>query len=106
MLWAILDDPDGRCAELAARVDTAAVACGLSSEERPFAPHVTLVRARKPRPLPHEALTSADAMIRRPRLSMSVLSATLFASTLTRTGAVYETIESWALSSPPDNAQE
>ena len=106
MVWAALDDPDGRCAQLAARVDTAAVACGLPADDRPFASHVTLVRARKPRPLPHEALTSADAVMRRSRLSMSVLSATLFASTLTRTGPVYETIESWALSSPPANAQE
>ncbi|MDR3687521.1 MAG: RNA 2',3'-cyclic phosphodiesterase [Coriobacteriia bacterium] len=96
MLWARLGDPTARCANLASRVEAAAVACGLPREDRPFAPHVTLARARKPRPLATDALTSADAVLRHPPLSMSVLSATLFASTLTRTGPVYETVESWA----------
>ena len=106
MVWARLGDPDGRCAELAARVDSAAIACGLPAEARPFAPHITLVRARKPRALSHESLTSADTVVERQRLSMSVLSVTLFASTLTRTGPVYEIVESWALSGPPADAQE
>ena len=106
MIWARLGDSHGRCAELAARVDAAAVSCGLPAEDRRFAAHVTLARARKPRPLLHEALTSADAVVRRHAISMSVLSVTLFASTLTRTGPVYEIIESWVLSGPPADAQE
>ena len=106
MIWARLGDSEGRCAELAARVDAAAVSCGLPAEDRRFAAHVTLARARKPRPLLHEALTGADAVVRRHPLSMSVLSVTLFASTLTRTGPVYEIIESWVLSGPPADAQE
>lgn len=99
MVWAPLDDPDGACAALAALVDSAAVASGLpADEERRFKPHVTLVRARKPHSLSHEALTCADAALARRSLSMSVLSVTLFASTLTRTGPVYEAIDSWPLS--------
>ena len=106
IVWARLGDPDGRCAKLAARVDAAAVACGLPAEDRPFAAHVTLVRARKPRSLSQEALTSADVAVQRQPLSMSVLSVTLFASTLTRTGPVCKIIESWELPGPPADAKE
>jgi RNA 2',3'-cyclic 3'-phosphodiesterase len=97
MIWAQFDDPEGRCADLAAHVERAAVACGVPAEERGFKPHVTLVRARRPKRLAAEALTCANDAASGSAISMSVLSVTLFASTLTRTGPVYEAIDSWAL---------
>jgi 2'-5' RNA ligase len=98
MVWARFSDDEGRCADLAGRVEGAAAAIGLPAEQRSFAPHVTLVRARRPRALDGAALTGANAVACAEQISMSVLSATLFASTLTRTGPVYEAIDSWALS--------
>jgi 2'-5' RNA ligase len=41
------DGADARIAELAARADEAAAACGVAREERDFRPHVTLARSRK-----------------------------------------------------------
>ncbi|HEY5541488.1 MAG TPA: RNA 2',3'-cyclic phosphodiesterase [Coriobacteriia bacterium] len=98
MVWAQFADTESACADLAATVERAVLTCGIAAEERPFTPHVTLARARRPRRLPDEALTSADAVITTLPISMSVLSATLFGSTLTRTGPVYEAIYSWAFS--------
>jgi 2'-5' RNA ligase len=98
MVWARFSDDEGRCADLAWRVEGAVAAIGLPAEQRSFAPHVTLVRARRPRALDGATLTSVNAVARAQQISMSVRSATLFASTLTRTGPVYETIDSWTLS--------
>ena len=49
ILWLGLEDetPDGSLARLADRVERAARAQGFSPEERPFAAHVTLARARR-----------------------------------------------------------
>jgi RNA 2',3'-cyclic 3'-phosphodiesterase len=96
MLWATFSDPNGLCAALAATVETAAASCGLERDERRFVPHVTLVRARKARRLSVESLTSANALLAERDISMSVLSATLFASTLTSHGPVYERLDTWA----------
>jgi len=104
MVWARFTGDEPACRDLAARIDAAAIACGIEPESRPFKPHVTLVRARRPRHLSDEALSSADTVATDPRLSMSVLSATLVASTLTRTGPVYEAIDSWSLPTPDQRA--
>lgn len=97
MVWAQFADADEQCARLAARVEEAAVSCGLPAETRAFSAHTTLVRARRAHRLAGEALSCADAVATAPRISMSVLCVTLFASTLTRTGPIYEAIDSWAL---------
>jgi 2'-5' RNA ligase len=49
ILWLGLEDEtsDGSLARLAGRVESAARAQGFSPENRPFAPHVTLARARR-----------------------------------------------------------
>lgn len=49
VLWLGLEDetPDGSLARLAERVERAARAQGLPPEDRPFAAHVTLARARR-----------------------------------------------------------
>ena len=92
MLWARYDDPAGRCRRLAADVDDVLITFGIPPEPRPFVPHVTLVRARSPR-----RFSLPDAFIIEPVNPMSVHEVTLFSSTLTRTGPVYERIERIAL---------
>lgn len=96
MLWAMFSDPNGLCTALAGTVEDAASSCGLDRDARRFAPHATLMRARKARRLSEEALTAANTLLAEQDVSMSVLSATLFASTLTPDGPVYEQLETWA----------
>ncbi len=82
--------------------DTAAAALAISrvtafldyqSDDRPFRPHATLCRARRPRSLSPVALDEIDRFLRLTEAqatSMSVSEVTLFASTLTPRGPVYE----------------
>ncbi len=82
-------------AAIATAVSDAAAAFGVSPENRPFVPHVTLVRARRPRALDPIALDAASASARSAlgqKRVMSVVQATLYKSTLTRAGAVYESL--------------
>jgi RNA 2',3'-cyclic 3'-phosphodiesterase len=85
MLWTRYDDPDGRCARLAADIDDVLATFGIPPEPRAFVPHVTLVRARRPRPF-----TCSEACTKMPATSMSVREVTVFSSVLTRSGPVYE----------------
>ena len=97
MIWAVGDDSDGKCASLASEADGVAVSCGLPHEPHPFVPHITLVRSRRKRAVSRQAL---DEVVRRSDLeswdSVSVLSATLFSSTLTAQGPVYQRLREFA----------
>ena len=98
MIWAVAEDPAGRCASLASLADGIAVDHGLKSESRPFVPHLTLVRARHPHAVAPGTLQSAamrGGITGWPE--MSVLSATLFASTLTPLGPIHERLAQFAL---------
>jgi 2'-5' RNA ligase len=57
VVWAGVTDGASEMIELARRVDVALAALGFAREERPFSPHVTVGRAR--RPGPNLALTDA-----------------------------------------------
>ncbi len=59
-------------------------------------PHITLVRSRRPRRVSTEALEAGDKIIRRAPVEcfLSVERFTLYSSTLTPTGPVYEKIAS------------
>ena len=100
MVWAAFHDDEDRACEVMAQRVNAAVADVVEEEGRLFAPHVTLVRARKPHRLLRDALAAAHAALSCPDASMSVLSATLFASTLTRRGPIYERLAQWEFPSP------
>lgn len=92
MLWARYADPEGRCAELASGIDNLAATLGFEGEERDFVPHVTLARARRPRPY--------DVSLPIPSLGypcLSVGEVMLFSSTLTKSGPVYDRIEAFPL---------
>jgi RNA 2',3'-cyclic 3'-phosphodiesterase len=98
MLWAVLDDPTRRCGELAEIADNVAVGEGLESDTRPFVPHITLVRARRPRPVSDGVFSTAAEQLRLAELQpMSVASATLFSSVLTPHGPIHERLARFAL---------
>jgi len=106
MVWAEFLDPSGVCTQIAAGAGAVGAEFGARAETRRFVPHVTLVRSRRaksldPRALETGALPSADG----PPV-MSVLSATLFSSTLTRHGPVHEALQTWPLSPRRGSAQD
>lgn len=90
MLWAEFADPEGAAAALAAAVEEAVAPFSPARDVKPFRPHVTLARARHPRPAPREAVDAAEALLTAGVPPLSVTRATLYASTLTRTGPVYD----------------
>jgi 2'-5' RNA ligase len=57
VLWIGVKDESGKLAELQARLEEACVRQGFAREERPFRPHLTIARLRKPQ----GALTLAAA---------------------------------------------
>lgn len=108
MVWARLGgDLDG-AREMQARIARVVEQrLGIAPEQRPFSPHVTLVRARARRAVPASALDAADAAIRgggadgvgtgdgkRSDGFLSVDEVTLYASTLGRGGPTYERLGS------------
>jgi 2'-5' RNA ligase len=98
MLWAVLEDPTGGCRDLAKIADNVAVGVGLEPDSRPFAPHITIVRARRPRAVSADALSAANEQCRLSQLKpMSVVSATLFSSVLTPQGPIHERLALIAL---------
>ncbi|MBE0416293.1 MAG: RNA 2',3'-cyclic phosphodiesterase [Coriobacteriia bacterium] len=88
MLWTRYDDPESRCARLAATVDDVLATFGIPPEERPFAPHITLVRTRRPK-----GFSSAHGFSGSVLTPMSVHELTLFSSVLKRSGPVYDRID-------------
>ena len=95
MLWAEFSDPKGHGAALVAGIGQACSEFDIALESRAFKPHVTLVRARRPRRAGEsvfEALAHAGAGV--PGF-VSVPSVTLFASTLSKGGPSYEVLDEW-----------
>jgi 2'-5' RNA ligase len=98
MIWATTADETGRRRELAQEAEFAAKATGIVRASHTFNPHVTLVRARRPRQL----LPGTLAQVARVADSaswptMSVLSVTLYSSTLTRTGPTHKALGDFTL---------
>ena len=97
LIWAEPAGPHEATERLAARV-TEVVAGPVGPEparERRFRTHVTLCRARSPRPIAPDtlALAAIPLVTAEPRHRFaSVLSATLFTSTLTPSGPVYREV--------------
>lgn len=87
LLWARYDDPKGRFSALAGEVQETAGLLGIGHAvpDMRFTPHVTLVRARRPRPFSQDALA-----LPAPVSPVSVQEVTVFTSVLTRSGPVYE----------------
>jgi len=93
VLWAGVADGAAQMTELARRVDTALVALGFAREERPFSPHITLGRVRRPARDP--ALTDALGRGATRELGrMPVPSVSLMRSELNPQGARYTELAS------------
>ena len=86
VVWLAVRDlsDDGVLARLAAALEREARAAGLAAERRPFAPHVTLARARRPAPAP---TVSPEA--ERPLGSFVAREVVLFRSVTAPAGARY-----------------
>jgi 2'-5' RNA ligase len=94
MLWATVSEGYEAAARLAGDIDTVlSEALGIAPDERAFRPHVTLVRARRPRAATPEALAAANAVLAAAgpaETRMSVTCATLVSSRLGRHTPTYE----------------
>ncbi|MCE5203823.1 MAG: RNA 2',3'-cyclic phosphodiesterase [Actinomycetia bacterium] len=93
MLWATVSDGYDETSELADELATRLVEVGYEPPAREFTPHITLVRARRPRPVPSLALDAANDVIASAEpldLAMSVQGVTVYSSTLTPQGPVYD----------------
>jgi 2'-5' RNA ligase len=90
MVWATLDDPGTRAGRLAA---TIADASGLPGARRPFRPHVTLIRARRPRRIAPATVGAAEHALsetgKEADRIVSVRSATVYSSTFGASGPTY-----------------
>jgi 2'-5' RNA ligase len=102
LIWVQASDGAHQTAAVAAALNHALVQVGISEERRAFKTHVTLCRTRRPRSASHSLLGAVDAVLAVAQTSqrtMSVHSITLYSSTLTRTGPVYEELRIFGLSS-------
>lgn len=91
VIWAGVGPLDGGLAEIQAIAERAAAHIGLTPEKRPFRPHLTLGRVRRPDEVGD--LKRALAPLTEFRgTPFTVTGVALFSSTLTPNGAVYERI--------------
>lgn len=93
MLWGVFDGDISATTDLR---DETLRAARLPADERVFKPHVTLVRARRPRRIQHPALAAIDQVCAAAGKSgdgrVSVPSLTLYSSTLGPTGPAYRAL--------------
>lgn len=97
MLWGTFVDESGRCGALAEACERAALDVGAEPEIRTFVPHVTLVRARRPRPLATGALEAGNAVATDADGFVSVRAASVFRSTLGHQGPTYTVLRTCPL---------
>ncbi len=97
------DGGPGVVAEVARRAEEAARGLDLPPERRPFRPHVTFARLR--RPWPGEAVTRYRAETDGWSFpAWPVRSCVLYESRLAPEGAIYTPVASWALAAPGQTA--
>lgn len=94
MLWATLAAGERESTDLAGVVAGALQVFSIEPPRKPFAAHVTLVRARRPRPAPDDALAAASELLAARAFDgiVSVGEVILYSSTLTPRGPVYEVV--------------
>ena len=96
VLWIGLAGDLNALAKLNRATEDCATQAGLESEPRPFKPHITLARLRAPRVPP----TLRDSIRRHAEFRGSAFrvdSVTLFSSTLTPSGPVYQKLQEYPL---------
>ncbi|HHJ98878.1 MAG TPA: hypothetical protein ENN10_02890 [Actinobacteria bacterium] len=92
MLWATPSTASDPTAELASLLASACTSCRRPARHRGFATHVTLCRTRERRRISTEAIDAAASQLRSQgdSTSVSVAAVTLFTSTLTKRGPIYD----------------
>lgn len=91
VLWVGLDDPDGGLVRMATAT-TAALGSFLEADERPYHPHITIARARRPATVP--AAFHDDQV---PGARWTIDAVTLFRSHLGTEAPRYERLGLWNL---------
>lgn len=94
VLWAGLDDPDGRFAAAARALDES-LAEHFAAEKRPLTPHLTIARINPPRDLRELAEDLSNANVASARFSVDRL--VLYRSHLSPRGATYESLGDYLL---------
>ncbi len=90
VIWIGMEDGKIEAGKLAARIDDLLAELGFAKEERPFQPHLTLARLKFP---PEEKLKNLlDKFTCQFQNKMIVNHVTLYKSTLTSTGPIYEAL--------------
>ncbi len=97
MIWSAFPDPEGACEALARDLSRVTQPATPTHSAKPFRAHVTLCRARRPRPIVTSAIDEANKTAGIDSSLLSVPSFTLFASRLTSSGAVYTERRTWPL---------
>jgi RNA 2',3'-cyclic 3'-phosphodiesterase len=94
VLWIGLE-PEPRLIQLAAQICEAVLACGISQEERPFSPHITLARLKIPAPSETGAFLDQNRKLEIPALRVRQFA--LFQSRLTPQGAQHIPVRKFPL---------
>jgi RNA 2',3'-cyclic 3'-phosphodiesterase len=97
VLWAGLDDREGRLVELAAALDSK-LSKEFKPEKRAFTPHLTVARFNPPVPMREHAGALAATEIAAPEFVVDRL--VLYRSHLSPRGARYEALEDFRLGAP------
>jgi RNA 2',3'-cyclic 3'-phosphodiesterase len=91
VVWAGVEDTDGQLADLQTRIESGMKAIGYPPESRPYSPHLTLARMRRPMRLP-EIVQHIEAHGTAQFGEQAVDEIVLYESTLTRDGPIYNAL--------------
>ena len=97
VLWIGVNDLEGKLGKLRARLEDAAARSGFKKEPRPFHPHLTLARLRKPQH--SRTLASAHKAMEFEPAEISVSELLVIRSELSREGSKYTVVSRHALGS-------
>lgn len=96
VLWIGVDDYSGKLADLQTKLDDECLRLGFQKEARPFNPHLTIARVRKPQGA--RALAATHKEIGFVSTEVSVMELTVIRSELSSKGSKYTVISRHALS--------
>lgn len=99
VIWAGISDPDGRLSQLAEQIEDGLCRCGIGKDDKEFSPHITIGRTRSFKNLSRLAEAIPPYSIS-PAIEQIVRRVTLFKSTLTSQGPIYEPLQTLELISP------
>lgn len=101
VLW-IGFEPQPALAQLADQIKKAMASCGITLEDRPFSPHVTLARLKEP--AQHEVAVWLASSANNKLPHLEVREFVLFESTLAPQGAVHRMVRVFPLTAAGDGA--